>query len=50
MLNDADSLFTVGARPVGECNCDRAAAENSKVTGDTCACGQRASGKHSVLA
>ena len=30
-----------GARPAGDCTCDRAETENSKPTGETCACGQR---------
>lgn len=35
---DAD----VGARPAGECTCDRATTENQKVDGETCRCGMRA--------
>ncbi len=48
IVNERESpeltLLVVGARPAGECNCDRAAAENSKVSGQTCSCGQRAAG------
>ena len=32
---------SLGARPAGECTCDRAATENSKVAGSTCSCGAR---------
>ena len=35
----------IGARPAGECTCDRAVTENSKISGATCACGQRAASK-----
>ena len=31
----------LGARPAGECTCDRAAQENAKPAGSTCACGAR---------
>ena len=37
--------FSIGARPVGECTCDRASTENTKVNGSTCSCGQRPAGK-----
>ena len=30
-----------GARPAGKCTCERAATENSKPAGSTCACGAR---------
>ena len=39
----------LGARPAGECTCDRAQTENQKVTGSSCACGQRAAGKCSPV-
>ena len=35
-----------GARPAGECTCDRATEENQKVVGDACACGMRSAGEH----
>lgn len=36
-------LITItGARPAGECTCDRATTENQKVEGETCGCGLRA--------
>lgn len=38
-------LLAVGARPAGECTCDRASTENAKVTGSTCSCGARPAGK-----
>jgi len=34
------SMLT-GARPAGECTCERASTENSKVTGAACSCGAR---------
>ncbi len=40
------SPFYEGARPAGQCTCDRADTENSKVTGATCACGVRAASKY----
>lgn len=33
------------ARPAGECTCDRASDENSTLSGATCQCGSRPSGK-----
>lgn len=38
---DADMINLIGARPVGECTCERAATENAKPAGSTCACGAR---------
>ena len=35
----------VGARPAGDCTCDRAATENTKVAGSACSCGQRPAGE-----
>ena len=35
---------TIGARPAGECTCDRASQENVTPSGNTCACGQRSAG------
>jgi hypothetical protein len=35
--------LSVGARPAGQCTCERAAAENHPVTGDACPCGKRPS-------
>ena len=34
-----------GARPAGECTCERAATENAKPAGSTCTCGARPAGK-----
>lgn len=34
-------LYTTGARPVGECTCERAPSENQPVMGVTCPCGKR---------
>ena len=31
----------IGARPAGQCTCERAATENTKPAGSTCACGAR---------
>jgi hypothetical protein len=39
------SKLSLGARPAGECTCDRAATENTAVTGDACACGKRSAGE-----
>ena len=39
----------VGARPAGACTCDRAAAENAKPAGSTCACGARPAGKSTAI-
>lgn len=35
-----------GARPAGECTCDRAQTENQKPMGATCGCGKRADGRY----
>ena len=40
------SLPCVGARPAGQCTCDRADTENAKVAGATCACGVRPASKY----
>ena len=40
------SLLHIGARPAGQCTCDRADTENAKVAGATCACGIRPAGKY----
>ena len=40
------SLLYIGARPAGQCTCDRAATENAKVAGATCACGVRPASKY----
>ena len=37
----ANGPYMTGARPAGECTCDRAATENVKPSGSTCACGAR---------
>lgn len=37
-------MGAIGARPAGACTCERAATENQKVLGNTCACGKRAAG------
>lgn len=34
-----------GARPAGQCTCERAPSENTPVSGDACPCGQRSSSK-----
>ena len=39
----------VGARPAGECNCDRASEENTAVKGPACSCGKRPSGQKACL-
>lgn len=39
----ADDSLT-GARPAGQCTCDRASSENATPSGNTCACGQRSAG------
>ena len=41
--------YELGARPAGECTCDRATTENAGLTGETCQCGSRAKGKLSAL-
>jgi hypothetical protein len=42
---DADhSSSPSGARPAGQCTCDRASTENTTPSGNTCACGQRSAG------
>ncbi|CAD6574740.1 MAG: hypothetical protein ASARMPRED_006889 [Alectoria sarmentosa] len=41
---DADAVCgddVCGARPAGQCTCERAKDENAKLTGSTCACGAR---------
>ena len=40
------SLPYIGARPAGQCTCDRAKTENAKVAGATCACGVRPASKY----
>ena len=40
------SLPYIGARPAGQCTCDRAETENAKVAGATCACGVRPASKY----
>ncbi len=40
------SLLYIGARPAGQCTCDRADTENVKVAGATCACGVRPASKY----
>lgn len=40
------SLLYIGARPAGQCTCDRANTENAKVAGATCACGVRPASKY----
>lgn len=37
-----------GARPAGQCTCERSASENQPVEGETCACGARPSGEFRI--
>ena len=39
--HDPDRSDSIGARPAGQCTCERAKDENAKLTGSTCACGAR---------
>ena len=45
LSDDVLTVPSVGARPAGDCTCDRAATENTKVTGSACSCGQRPAGE-----
>lgn len=44
-----DDANDVGARPAGECTCERATSENQPVSGEACPCGKRGAGEFDLL-